>query len=53
MQDLSLIRSMLFPQNRSDRFAKAAASRADGTVLDSRKGAGLPAKQYDRRGADQ
>ena len=53
MQDLSLIRSMLFPQNRSDASPKAAVSRADGAVLDSRKGAGLPARQYDRRGADQ
>jgi hypothetical protein len=40
MQDLSLIRSMLF-------------SPADRPVLDLEDGVGLPAKQYDRRGTDQ
>jgi (S)-citramalyl-CoA lyase len=51
MQDLSLIRSMLFtPADRPDRFAKAAASGADGAVLDLEDGVGLPAK-HDARAA--
>jgi hypothetical protein len=53
MQNLSLIRSMLFLQTGRTASPKAAASRADGAVLDSRKGPGLLARQYDRRGPDQ
>ena len=52
MQDLSLIRSVLFtPADRPDRFAKAAASGADGAVLDLEDGVGLPAKQAARTAA--
>ncbi len=52
MQDLSAIRSVLFtPADRPDRFAKAAASGADGAVLDLEDGVGLPAKPAARAAA--
>ena len=52
MQDLSLIRSVLFtPADRPDRFAKAAASGADGAVLDLEDGVGLLAKPAAREAA--
>jgi citrate lyase beta subunit len=52
MQDLSLARTMLFtPADRPDRFAKAAATGADGVVLDLEDGVGLAAKETARRAA--
>ena len=52
MQDLSLLRSMLFtPSDRPDRFAKAAGSGADGAILDLEDGVGLPAKAKARDAA--
>jgi citrate lyase beta subunit len=52
VQDLSLISSVLFtPADRPDRFPKAAASGADGAVLDLEDGVGLAAKQAARAAA--
>ena len=50
--DLSLIRSVLFtPADKPERFAKAAASGADGVILDIEDGVGLASKQEARQTA--
>jgi (S)-citramalyl-CoA lyase len=52
MQELSLARSLLFtPADRPDRFPKAAASGADGAMLDLEDGVGLSAKDAARSAA--